>query len=131
MKKKTKLIVSIVLCSAVIGFEAFKVYSTYEENKDIDASLSMNQTEYKRSPFTADEMYNYILTSTFPEDYDSFCDVITDWYSYFDKDTPFMNKHGEYYTYDEYMYATKGTAYQKEQLKIILPSAEKNWFFPK
>lgn len=125
MKKNQVVILSLLAFSIFTGFESYNIYTKAHDNKANKDIIDDVNSNFKKSPFTIEKMYDYILTSTYPEDYETFEDIIANWYDYFDRDTFFINKYGEKYSYDEYIEASK--KWPEQVLKVWLLSEQKQY----
>lgn len=128
MKRRVKIIGGVIGLSFMIGLGVFSIYSLNQDDQDIEQGQVAVEKVYKESPFTAEEMYEYIQSDTFPTNVDAFYDVLTDWYSYFDEDTPFKNRYGESLTYDEYSFVVHDMGYERRHLEVLLRSQPKDVF---
>lgn len=101
--KVKRLIVIMVVIIGIIGIALLIVFKSHNEQLKLESSDS--QVTLKHSPYTLEEMYNFTKEGSWPKDSIA---VIEDWYSYFSKDTPFINSHGEELTYEEYTAVKNG-----------------------
>lgn len=127
------LFLVLVLGISISVVSSFAV-NVFAQEKNVNSNNNhQDQEELKESPYTLDEIYDFISSkkylkiSTRDEEWFDYNNVITHFYEYFSKDTPFMiydkklrSYWGDYQdvdaeivntimiNYDEYMEITKG-----------------------
>ena len=112
--------IAVILCLGSILI----INNNKAENKN-----NCNDTEIKtlkEAKYTPEEMLAFFKGEDTPDDMEAYYDIILNWYDYYSKDTVFINRKGELYSYDEYM---KIKAERSEySIKMSLPVVSKDFF---
>lgn len=117
---------SLLIVFIIIGSFTLKIYKSKNDNNSM--SKKEEQEVLKKSKYTPDEMLGFFKGEANPNDLEAYYDIILNWYDYYSKDTLFINKLGEVYSYDEYMKIRK--EYGDYAIKTSLPVVQKDFYLP-
>lgn len=124
MKKKRIYFVIIFLLFIVVSIT---LVLHYNKNNNIE-KINNSQEEVfilKDAKYTPEEMLSFFKGESSPDDMDAYYDIILNWYDYYSKDTLFINRKGDVYSYEEYMKIKK---YRSEYfIKTSLPIISKDF----
>ncbi len=122
---KKLIIISLIL---FIGCKLSIILITHHKEQNKNNENINEPKKLKESKYTPEEMLAFFRENKIPEDKEVYFDIICHWYDYFPKDTLFINKNDEIYSYDEYMKIRKN--YDDDYFKFIMPFFNKNTFLP-
>ena len=129
MKKyKIIIVVLIIIIIALMAYIVVNAISNQNNDLAINNDNQGEQTKLKEAKYTPDEMLSFFKGESSPDDMEHYYDIILNWYDYYPKDTLFINRYSEKYTYDEYMLLRD--RYDDYQFKTSVPVVKKEHYTP-